>query len=98
LPTTVDFGEGDGRGKEGSTEEFTYFQEWFETRSEDAGAVLWDEYGRAVGLLCSGVQRLQQVADRMIAYVTPIHDVFEDIKRFSGGEVLDVRIVEGGEG
>ncbi|KAK0708446.1 hypothetical protein B0H67DRAFT_590275 [Lasiosphaeris hirsuta] len=47
--------------------------------------------GRAVALLFSG-QMAQAV--NSWAYITPIEDVFNDIKAFSKEEITDIRIVE----
>jgi hypothetical protein len=44
-----------------------------------------------LGLVWS-VQELQNVASQANALVTPIEDVFEDIKGVSGGEIVDIRI------
>ncbi len=62
--------------------------------SGDSGAVVFDETGRAVGLLFSG-QTPQQCRDNIgHALVTPIEDVLEDIKQFSKGQITDIRIAK----
>jgi hypothetical protein len=58
----------------------------------DSGSVVWDKEGRAAGLLYRG-QRPQKTG-QTFHYVTPIHDVFEDIKKFSGGAIKEIRIAE----
>ncbi|KAK0715993.1 hypothetical protein B0H67DRAFT_554408 [Lasiosphaeris hirsuta] len=88
----------------GDSEEFSYIQggelikgfdghQAFATKG-DSGSVVWDEEGRAVGLLFRG-QTAQQVIETIV-YVTPIHDVFEDIKKFSQGAITEIRIAEAG--
>lgn len=59
----------------------------------DSGSVVWNKQGQAVGLLFSG-QKPQQTERGTITYVTPIEDVFEDIKAFSKGAITDIRIAE----
>ncbi|KAG7289584.1 hypothetical protein NEMBOFW57_005955 [Staphylotrichum longicolle] len=75
--------------------EFMYVEDpalrWFSKRG-DAGSVVFDEEGRALGLLLGG-HRPQQAANQCI-YVTSIEDVFEDIKQFSKGGIIDIRIAE----
>lgn len=61
----------------------------------DSGAVVFDNEGRAQGLLFSG-QRPQQ-GKTGYAFVTPIEDVFADIKALSDGQITDVRIAGTGE-
>jgi hypothetical protein len=58
----------------------------------DSGSVAFDEEGRAVGLLFRGHQ-VQQAANSY-AFITPIEDVFADIKAFSKGGITDIRIAE----
>ncbi|KAK3362336.1 hypothetical protein B0T25DRAFT_467549 [Lasiosphaeria hispida] len=86
----------------GLSEEFSYVQGGnlvegpgdasFATKG-DSGSVVWDKEGRAVGLLFTG-QVPQGAEKETLVYVTPIHNVFEDIKRFSGGGIKEIRIVE----
>lgn len=61
----------------------------------DSGSVVWDEQGRAVGLLFRG--RVVQQTDRIVAYITPINDVFEDIMKFSQGSIKEIRIARAGK-
>ena len=57
----------------------------------DSGSVAWDKKGRALGLVFRG-QKPTGVLKTKLSYVTPIHDVFEDIKAFSEGGITDIRI------
>ncbi|KAK7403238.1 hypothetical protein QQX98_011010 [Neonectria punicea] len=59
----------------------------------DSGAVVFDEQGRVIGLLFSG-QKPQQT-NSGYALVTPIEDVFQDIKNFSNQAITDIRIAQG---
>jgi len=59
----------------------------------DSGSVVWDKEGQAVGLLFRG-QQPQQTQGHPLAYVTPIEDVFADIKEFSNGKIHEIRIAE----
>lgn len=56
----------------------------------DSGAVVWDEHGRALGLLFTGQQPHQTKTGYCL--VTPIEDVFDSIMKMSGGKIVDVRI------
>lgn len=56
----------------------------------DSGSVVWDREGHLAGLLFSGQAPHQ--AGKTLMYVTPIHDVFEDIKAFSQGNISDIRV------
>lgn len=56
----------------------------------DSGAVVFNERGEAVGLLFSGQQPGQTRAG--YGLVTPIEDVFADIKTCAKGQVEDIRI------
>ncbi|KAK3352427.1 hypothetical protein B0T25DRAFT_500520 [Lasiosphaeria hispida] len=57
----------------------------------DSGAVVFDKLGRVMGLLFTG-ERPQQCAAGY-SLVTPIEDVFADIKEFSCGQVEDIRLL-----
>ncbi|KAK4152571.1 hypothetical protein C8A00DRAFT_44382 [Chaetomidium leptoderma] len=59
----------------------------------DSGSVVWNKEGQAVGLLLRG-QKPQQSGDTSLVYVTPIEDVFADIKAFSKGEITEIRIAK----
>ncbi len=77
------------------SEEFVYIGEPETERlanSGDSGSVVFDKQGRAVGLLFRGHKAPSAL--NQFAYITPIEDVFEDIKRFSDGQVTDIRIAE----
>ncbi|KAK0715363.1 hypothetical protein B0H67DRAFT_459958, partial [Lasiosphaeris hirsuta] len=56
----------------------------------DSGAMVWDRQGDVVGLLFRG----QVPGNGTTAYglVTPIGDVFDSIKKHSGGRITDIRI------
>ncbi|KAK3364269.1 hypothetical protein B0T25DRAFT_493064 [Lasiosphaeria hispida] len=58
----------------------------------DSGSVVFDTEGRAVGLLFRG--HMAQQATSSYAYITPIEDVFADIKAFSNSQITDIRIAE----
>lgn len=58
--------------------------------SGDSGSVVFDTEGRIVGLLFTGLRPQQN--EEGYSYVTPIEDVFEDIKAYSRGEITDIRI------
>ncbi|KAK5660009.1 hypothetical protein OQA88_13477 [Cercophora sp. LCS_1] len=57
----------------------------------DSGSVAFDRHGCALGLLFRGYQA-QDSAEHV--FITPIEDVFEDIKAFSKGKILEIRIAE----
>ncbi|KIL88347.1 hypothetical protein FAVG1_08426 [Fusarium avenaceum] len=59
----------------------------------DSGSVVFDFYGRVVGLIFRGMKPNN---DRTIGhtYVTPIEHVFKDIKESSKGKIVDVRIAQ----
>ncbi|KAK3345842.1 hypothetical protein B0T25DRAFT_611784 [Lasiosphaeria hispida] len=91
----------DGHLLPGVSEEFTYIQGGTLQKDAggtplvmkgDSGSVVWDEEGRVAGLLFRG--QIPQAADKTLVYVTPIHDVFEDIKKLSGGAIKEIRIAE----
>jgi hypothetical protein len=65
--------------------------EWL-AQNGDSGSIVFDSKGRAVGLLFRGHIALQ--AANSWAYITPIEDVFADIKDFSKGGITDIRIAE----
>lgn len=52
----------------------------------DSGSIVYNGEGQALGLLFRGNPRTH------LAYVTPLNDVFDDIKAFSEDKVTDVRI------
>lgn len=58
----------------------------------DSGSVVFDKHGNAIGLLFRGCQANLE-ADSY-AFITPIEDVFADIKAYSGNKILDIRIVK----
>ncbi|KAL6409836.1 hypothetical protein AUP68_06234 [Ilyonectria robusta] len=58
--------------------------------SGDSGSVVFDKNGCVLGLAFRGAR--PQQAEREYGYVTPIEDVFADIKLFSGGAITDIRI------
>ncbi|KEZ41083.1 hypothetical protein SAPIO_CDS7139 [Scedosporium apiospermum] len=57
----------------------------------DSGAVVFDTFGQMVGLLLTG-QAPQGTRGQGYALVTPIEEVFEDIKAMSNGEITDIRV------
>ncbi|KAK1762459.1 hypothetical protein QBC33DRAFT_551924 [Phialemonium atrogriseum] len=57
----------------------------------DSGAVVFDKRGRALGVVFTG-QTPQQAGSDGYCFVTPIEDVFRDIKEFSKGDITDIRI------
>ncbi|KAG9508200.1 hypothetical protein J7337_001763 [Fusarium musae] len=64
----------------------------------DSGAVTFDEKGCIVGLLFRGqVPKQVNPGTRGLTYVTPIEDVFLDIKKFTKGtkcEIIDIRVAQ----
>ncbi|KAK4455299.1 hypothetical protein QBC34DRAFT_432654 [Podospora aff. communis PSN243] len=62
-------------------------------KSGDSGSVVFDKDGAAVGLVFRG-PHVAQKASSSWAYVTPIEDIFADIKAFSKGGITDIRIAE----
>ncbi|KAK3364312.1 hypothetical protein B0T25DRAFT_493098 [Lasiosphaeria hispida] len=64
---------------------------WF-SKKGDSGSVVFDMDGRAVALLFSGQMALDAL--NSWSFVTPIEDVFNDIKAFSKQEITDIRIAE----
>jgi hypothetical protein len=58
----------------------------------DSGSVAFDEEGRAVGLVFRGL--MAQQAANSYTFITPIEDVFADIRAFSKGGITDIRIAE----
>lgn len=62
----------------------------------DSGAVVYNDEGKVVGLLFRGLapQQISEYSDSFpYTYVTPIEDVFADIKEFTGAD--DVRLLGG---
>ena len=57
----------------------------------DSGSVVWDIRGCVVGLIFRGI-RVTNSDDEGFGYVTPIEDVFKDIKDFSKGQITDIRV------
>lgn len=79
-----------------TSEEFVYIGEpqsdWL-AKNGDSGSVVFDREGRAVGLLFRGHRA--QNASNTYCYITPIEDIFYDIKDFSKGSITEIRIAEG---
>ncbi|KAK3358076.1 hypothetical protein B0T25DRAFT_451417 [Lasiosphaeria hispida] len=77
------------------SDEFQFFghtsKNWV-AKEGDSGSVVFDDEGRAVGLLFGG--QMVQNAACSYAYVTPIEDVFADIRLFSNGQITEIRIAE----
>jgi hypothetical protein len=61
------------------------------TGQGDAGAVVYDQEGRILGIVFRG--QMPQQSKQGYTMVTPIEDVFEDIKTMSKGEVEDIRVL-----
>jgi len=59
----------------------------------DAGSVAFDGRGRVMGLLL-GEGHQPQRSPHTWTYITPIQDVLDDIKLFSGGLITDIHIAE----
>lgn len=57
----------------------------------DAGAVVYDRKGGILGLVVSG--QVPQQSKQGYTIVTPIEDIFEDIKTMSKGEVEAIRVL-----
>ncbi|KAK0725662.1 hypothetical protein B0H67DRAFT_551171 [Lasiosphaeris hirsuta] len=62
-------------------------------RNGDSGSIVWDEEGRALGLVFTG-QKVTGAKKHKLVYVTPLDEVFDDIKKFSGGRTTHIRIAE----
>ena len=62
-------------------------------RNGDSGSIVWDEDGRALGLVFTG-QKVTGAKKHKLVYVTPLDEVFDDIKKLSGGRITHVRIAE----
>jgi len=79
------------------SDEFQYLgfpnpaEHWVAKRG-DSGAAVFDGNGAAVGLLFRG--HMANEAQSSYAYITPIEDVFADIKAFSKQQITDIRIAE----
>ncbi|KAK1834231.1 hypothetical protein QBC39DRAFT_431989 [Podospora conica] len=58
----------------------------------DSGAAVYDEVGRIIGLVFRGQQPHQAGTERL-TYVTPIEDIFKDIKDISQGDVVGIRLL-----
>jgi len=80
---------------ERNSEEFVFFSEGRRTmifaNRGDSGAIVWDPLGRPLGLLFTGKQPHE--CDTRYSLVTPIKDVFDDIKTFSRGVIEEVQIL-----
>lgn len=57
----------------------------------DSGAAVYDQEGRILGIVFRG--QMPQQSRQGYAMVTPIEDVFEDIKKLSEGKVEDIRVL-----
>ncbi|KAK4164616.1 hypothetical protein QBC43DRAFT_317245 [Cladorrhinum sp. PSN259] len=58
----------------------------------DSGSVVFDRVGTALGLLFRGFEA--QGGSGTHALITPLEDVFEDIKAFSKNQITDIRIAK----
>lgn len=56
----------------------------------DSGSVVFTELGEAVGLVFTGV--IPQQSSDSHTLVTPLEDVFDHIKKISGGKIREVRV------
>ncbi|KAM7193057.1 hypothetical protein V8F20_008573 [Naviculisporaceae sp. PSN 640] len=56
----------------------------------DNGSLVWDKYGRVIGMLVGGI--VPKDAESGIYIVTPIEEVFEGIKEVAQGRILDVKV------
>ena len=57
----------------------------------DSGSVVFNRLGYVIGLLFTG-QKPKESTDTGYALITPIEDVFADIKKFADGAITDIRI------
>ncbi|KAK0644634.1 hypothetical protein B0T16DRAFT_418009 [Cercophora newfieldiana] len=62
-------------------------------RNGDSGSIVWDEDGRALGLVFTG-QKVTGANKHKLVYITPLEEVFDDIKKLSGGRITHIRIAE----
>ncbi len=60
----------------------------------DSGSLVWDDRGRAVGLIFASVKTANNNDVSILTYVTPIEDILADIKDFMGGQIVDIRIAQ----
>ena len=56
----------------------------------DSRAVVFNEHGELLGLLVGGLT--PHNSHNVVCFATPIQDIFEDIKKFSEGEIMDIRV------
>jgi len=75
---------GMGMGREGSRV----------AKRGDSGSVAFDADGNALGLVF-GAGQANFATNGGHAFITPIEDVFEDIKAYSNHKIVDIRIVKG---
>ncbi|KAK0713314.1 hypothetical protein B0T26DRAFT_649684, partial [Lasiosphaeria miniovina] len=57
----------------------------------DSGSVVWDKEGRLVGLFFTR-QTPQGCSANALVYITPIHDVLEDMIKFCKGAIKEIRL------
>ncbi|KAJ6441114.1 putative AC transposase [Purpureocillium lavendulum] len=61
-------------------------------RNSDSGAWVWNEDSQLVGMVFAGMRTASGNTQDPLTYVTPIRDVFDDIRAFSGGRITEVRV------
>lgn len=59
----------------------------------DSRSVVWDGEGYAVGLLFTG-QPVMNAEQQRLTHVTPIHDIFDDIRSFTDRQITDILVAE----
>jgi hypothetical protein len=63
------------------------------SQSSDSGSFVWNAEGQLVGIIFAGQKHQKDGPDgTMLSYVTPIHDVWEDIKTISNNFYVKMRV------
>ncbi|KAK0648469.1 hypothetical protein B0T16DRAFT_455946 [Cercophora newfieldiana] len=75
------------------SEEYVFVLQESQYHDGDGGSVVVDEDATVIGMLF-GYRRDPQGGGTSFACITPMQDVFDDIKTFSDGFVTDIRIAE----
>lgn len=87
------------RGSGTKTREYTLTEEFVFVGQDlvdggEAGSVLFDAFGSAVGMVLPGGSLTPQKSNQKLACVTPMDDVLADIVAFSEGEITEARVAQ----